>query len=483
MLNDNDLILNDARLADLREQLIEGELLTAPDALRARSRDWWPLARLREVRGDTPDLPAAVVLPKSTEEVAAVLRWCNDNGVTVITRGLGSGVCGGAAPLHGSVIIETSAMDQIIALDEVSQVITVQAGLRGDRLESYLAQYGLTTGHYPQSINVSTVGGWIAASGAGQATPGYGPIESRVAGLTVVLPDGTISRIKPMARWASGPDLRKLILGSEGIFGVVTEAVLICAGITKETSWQTFTYPDYDIAIAAGRDIVRSGVAARVLRAWDEPDSARAFGPLGLKHGCLGMVGIASDVPGLAGLQGAVATIAAAHSGIPADPDWGPHWWAHRLDAVELFESVMGPRRVRGDGIVLDTFEVQSLWADLPNLHKVVGAALRRYTDEVRAHYSHVYHIGASLYFTFVIKGNDDFNAEDIYRQAWDAAMQAAIDANGSISHHHGIGRQKAAFLEPELGSGAFELLKRLKSALDPNGTLNPGVLIPDDAH
>ena len=219
-----------------------------------------------------------------------------------------------------------------------------------------------------------------------------------------------------------------------------------------------------------------------MLRAWDEPDSARAFGPLGLKEGCLGMVGIASDAPGLSGRQDAVAAIAAKHAGVPANPDWGPHWWVHRLDAVELFETVMGLQRVRGDGIVLDTFEVQSLWADLPNLHKRVGAALRRYTDEVRAHYSHVYHIGASLYFTFVIKGVNDFEAEVTYREAWAAAMQAAIDANGSISHHHGIGRQKAAFLEPELGSGAFNLLKTLKSALDPNGILNPGVLIPEAA-
>ena len=468
-----------ARLARLREQLTAGVMLTDADALRVRSRDWWPLSRLREVRGDVLDLPAAVVLPRSTEEVATVLRWCNDHAVTVIARGLGSGVCGGAAPLSGCVVLETSAMDQIIALDEISHVVTVQAGLRGDRLEAYLASFGLTTGHYPQSINVSTVGGWIAASGAGQATPGYGPIEQRVAGLTVVLPDGTISRIRPMARAASGPDLRKLVLGSEGQFGVVTEAVLICANITRETSWQTFVYPDYDAAIAAGRDTVRSGAGARVLRAWDEPDSARAFGPLGLPSGCLGMVGIASDAPGLDGRQAAVAKIAATYAGVPANAEWGPHWWAHRLDAVELFETVMGPRRVRGDGIVLDTLEVQSLWADLPSLHRTVGAALRRHTDEVRAHYSHVYHIGASLYFTFVIKGVDDFSAEATYREAWAEAMQAAIDANGSISHHHGIGRQKAAFLEPELGSGAFRLLKMLKSAIDPKGILNPGVLIP----
>lgn len=469
-----------AAVFDALSEALPGRVLTDDATLDERKRDWWPLARLREVRGDALDLPAAVVLPKSTDEVAIALRWANEQGVTVITRGLGSGVCGGAQPVLGALVMETSAMDAVLDVDEVSHVVSVQAGIRGDVLEQHLAGFGLTTGHYPQSINVSTVGGWIAASGAGQATPGNGPIESRVAGVTVVLVDGTVARIRPTVRAASGPDLRRLILGSEGLFGVITEAVLICGNTVEATSWQTFIYPDYVAALEAGRDIVRSGAAARVIRAWDEPDSARAFGPLGLESGCLGMIGIASSLPGIDGRQEAVARIAATHGGTASDPTWGPHWWARRLDAVELFETVMGPQRVRGDGVVLDTFEVSGLWKDLPELHAQVGAALRKYTDEVRAHYSHVYHIGASHYFTFVIHGDDDFDAEATYKQAWKDAMQAAIDAGGSISHHHGIGRQKAAFLEPELGSGSFELLRRVKRALDPRGILNPGVLIPE---
>jgi alkyldihydroxyacetonephosphate synthase len=454
-------------------------VLTDPDELSKRTRDWWPLARLREVRGDELVRPDAVVLPRTTEEVAAVLRWAYENRVSVITRGLGSGVCGGALPIVGSIVVDMSAMNSILDLDDVSQTVTVEAGVRGDHLEEYLGSKGLTAGHYPQSINISTVGGWIAASGAGQATPAYGPIESRVAGLTVVLYDGTISRIKAVSRWASGPDLRRLILGSEGNFGIVTEAVLVCENVSAGEAWQVFVYETYAQAIDAARDMLRAGVGPRVLRGWDVPDSKRAFGPFGLESGCVGMIALAADAPGLDGRQEKISEIAAGYNATPAPAEWGDTWWAHRLDAVELFENVMGPTRTRGSGVILDTFEVSGLWSQMATLHEVVGAALRQYTDEVRAHFSHVYQVGSAHYFTFVFHGKDDQEVEQIYLKAWNAAMDAAIAAGGSISHHHGIGRLKAGHLEGELGEGAFELLKKLKGALDPDHRFNPGVLLP----
>lgn len=466
-------------LAELQAQLSTGSILTDPIELQKRTRDWWPLARLREVRGDELTRPDAVVMPTTTEEVANVLRWAYQANIAIVTRGLGSGVCGGAQPIEGAIVVDMSAMNQIVALDEISQIVTVEAGVRGDILEKYLGEQGLTAGHYPQSINISTVGGWIAASGAGQATPAYGPIESRVVGLTVVLYDGIIVNLKPISRSSAGPDLRRFILGSEGAFGIITEAVLACVDVVPGNAWQTFVYPTFDAAIDAGRDMLRAGVGPRVLRGWDVPDSARAFGSFGLEQGCVGMIALASNAPGLEGRQAALTEIAARHGGEPSDPAWGETWWAHRLDAVDLFESVMGTDRTRGDGIILDTFEVSGLWSDIANLHQTVGAALREYTDEVRAHYSHVYQVGTALYFTFVLKGSNDVDVESIYNAAWNAAMNAAVAGGGSISHHHGIGRLKASHMPAELGEGGMELLSKVKDALDPKSLLNPGVLLP----
>ena len=186
----------------LAGRLPAGAVTTDPGILRDRAIDSWALALLRRVRGDDLPVPAAVVFPACTEEVAAVLAWAGEARVAVIPRGGGSGVCGGAAAEAGSIVLDLSRMNEVTGVDPVSRAVQAKAGVRGDQLEDVLAPHGLTTGHYPQSIASSTVGGWIAASSAGQASTGFGAIEDVLLGCTAVLPDGgssgaTLCRVRP----------------------------------------------------------------------------------------------------------------------------------------------------------------------------------------------------------------------------------------------------------------------------------------------
>ena len=212
----------------LASRLPRGAVTTDPQILRERAIDSWTLGLLRQVRGDELLEPAAVVFPTSTEDVATVLSWAAPMRIPVITRGGGSGVCGGASGAKASVVLDMTRMDKITDVDLASRAVHVQAGVRGDQLEDVLAADGLTVGHYPQSLAMSTVGGWIAASSAGQASTGFGAIEDVLLGLTAVLPTGRVLRCRPVPRSAAGPDLRRLLVGSEGTFAVVTEATLAC---------------------------------------------------------------------------------------------------------------------------------------------------------------------------------------------------------------------------------------------------------------
>ena len=217
----------------LASRLPDGAVTTEPQILRERAIDSWTLALLRQVRGEELPVPAAVIFAASTEEVATVLAWAGETGTAVSPRGAGSGVCGGAQAQAGSVVLDLSRMNEVTGLDLVSRVVDVQAGVRGDQLEDALAAEGLTVGHYPQSAAISTVGGWIAASSAGQASAGFGAIEDVLLGLTAVLPRGEILRCRPVPRSAAGPDLRRLLVGSEGTLAVVTEATLACQALAS----------------------------------------------------------------------------------------------------------------------------------------------------------------------------------------------------------------------------------------------------------
>lgn len=465
----------------LTGRLPGGTVSTDPQTLRDHAIDSWSLALLRRVRGDDLPEPIGIIFPARTEEVATVLAWATETGTAVIPRGAGSGVCGGAQADPQAVVLDLSRMDRIGPIDPESQTVEVQAGVRGDRLEKELARLGLTTGHYPQSVAISTVGGWIAASSAGQASTGFGAIEDVLLGLTAVLPDGEILRLRPVPRSAAGPDLRRLLVGSEGTLAVVTEATLACRPRPVGWDWLAFGFGDFTTLAAALRDVKRAETGAAVLRGYDETDAQLGFGALEHRTGCVALAGFPAGPahpPGLDARKQAATEILQT-TGADLGARYGEHWWQHRNDAVQTYAQIMGPDRTFGTGVIVDTMEVAGLWSAVPRLYDSIAGALAAHAQAVACHLSHLYRSGSSLYFTFLITGADDQDAEARYTEAWHTAAGSCAEAGGTITHHHGVGRLKAPFLTSELGETGASMLTRIRKALDPAGIMNPAAMRP----
>jgi alkyldihydroxyacetonephosphate synthase len=465
-------------LAALTERLPEGAVSTHPGELSSRSRDAWALAMLREARGDRLPRPMAVVFPRATEDVAATLRWAADTGTALVPRGAGSGVCGGAQAIWRGVVLDLSHMNRILEVDPMSQTVRAEAGVRGDRLEAELNGRGLTLGHYPQSISISSLGGWIAAASAGQASAGYGAIEDNLLGMTAVLGTGEILDLPPTPRAATGPDLRRLLVGTEGAFAVVTEATLSVSRQPEAIHWLTVAPASFEAGATLAREILQRDLHPLVLRLYDEVDAGLTFSPVGHPGGPVLIAGFAPGAVGEAGLETARRIALDSGSG-PLGDDYARHWWGHRNDAVGLYRRIMGQERMFGSGVIVDTLEVSGLWGSLSRLYTAIREALlERASQAVGCHLSHPYRSGASLYFTFLIRAEDDTVAERVYLDAWRRAAAACRGAGGTLSHHHGIGLLKAPFLAQALGEPAVAALRSLKRALDPAGVLNPGKLL-----
>lgn len=465
-------------LDSLSQRLPDGAVSTHPGELGTRSRDWWALPMLREARGEPLPRPMAAVFPRDTEHVATVLAWAQETGTAVIPRGGGSGVCGGAQAAWRSVILDLSQMHEVLAVDQESQTVEVQAGIKGDRLEEALGERGLTLGHYPQSLAISSVGGWIAARSAGQASAAYGAIEDLVLGLVSVLPTGEVLRLRAVPRSAAGPDLRQLFAGAEGTLGVVTEATLSASRLPRGLRWMAVSPGTFTEGLRMVREVVQRALRPMVVRLYDEADAAVTFGPLGHEGGPVLIVAVAEG-PLADATAGAVR---GAADGASLPERYGTHWWDHRFDAVALYRRIMGEERMLGPGVVVDTMEVAALWSRLPEVYEKVGAALSRRAEAVACHLSHPYPSGGSLYFTFLVRAADDESAEEPYSAAWAEAGRACLEAGATISHHHGVGLLKAPFMEQELGPAALGALRAIKRTLDPAGVMNPGKLLPPEA-
>ena len=468
-------------LASLVERLPEGTVSTHPGELSSRSRDAWSLAMLREAQGERLPRPMAVVFPRTTEHVAETLAWATETGTPVVPRGAGSGVCGGAQAVWRGLVLDLSRMDRILEIEERSMTATVEAGIHGDRLEWALNQKALTLGHYPQSIAISSVGGWIATASAGQASAGHGAIEDLLLGITAVLGSGEIIHLPATPRSAAGPDLRRLLVGSEGTLAVVTEATLSVAPRPDAIRWAAFQPESFEGGITLVREVVRSGLRPDVVRLYDDTDAMLAFGSAGHTGGSVLLLGF-PESPIAASSVAAAGELAATGGASHLPDSFGTHWWLHRNDAVGLYRTIMGEERSLGTGVIVDTMEISGLWAALPALHtNIRERLLARGCEAVGCHLSHPYRSGASLYFTFLIRAADDQAAQPAYLDAWRAAVAACREQGGSITHHHGIGLLKAPFLTDELGQTGVDALRAIKRALDPAGILNPGKLLASE--
>jgi alkyldihydroxyacetonephosphate synthase len=463
--------LEDAQLRRIHE--VSANVSTESAALVASAADWWPLALRWARRDEVPALPDAVVTPQSLAEVAAVVRVCNEERIPLTVAGLRSGVCGGAVPLYGGVALEMHALSGVTAVDDVSLLIDASAGTRGIDLENRLrGDHRLTLGHWPQSVELSSVGGWLACRAAGQYSTRYGKIEDIVAGLEVVTARGNVVRTGSLAgagpRAAAGPDLTQLFVGSEGTLGVITSARLRAHPVPPDERRAAWHFESFARGLEAVRRTLRRGATPAVLRLYDAEEAMRNFG---------------HDEPLLLALDEGDAAIVGASMRVlesecggaePLGSDPVDHWFRARNDV-----SVLGS--VLEMGVVADTIEVAAAWSEIHNLYSDTVRGLHAIDGTVAAsaHMSHAYSDGACLYFTLAGLGgdpDDDAWAEHYYESAWDAVMHATLKHRGSISHHHGIGLLRARFMSQALGDG-MGVLKQIKAALDPHGIFNPGKL------
>lgn len=425
------------------------------------ARDWWPLGLVWATSGRVARLPAAVVAPSSAAEIAAVLRICNEARVPVVAAGGRSGVLGNSLPVFGGVVLDTTPLSGIVDLREDDLVVDVQAGTFGDDFETTLQAAGYTAGHWPQSMALSTVGGWIACCGAGQMSSRYGTIADITMGVTAVLADGSIIDTSDYSHAATGPDLTQLFVGSEGTLGIITSARLHIRPKATAARNAAFAFPSFAAGVAAMRRFARRGATPAIVRLYDRVESRRNFGT---ENQC---VLILRDEGDPAVIDGPWQAMLQECDGIALGEGPVQQWLGHRNN-VSTMDSLIADRAP-------DTMEVSAPWSRVVEIYERTTAAMSAVegTRTATAHISHVYPDRVGLYFMF--GGRPELNERPgWYRRIWDAAARTALRNGGNLSHHHGVGLGRGRFMREALG-GSFEVLDRVKSALDPNRILNPG--------
>jgi alkyldihydroxyacetonephosphate synthase len=445
------------------------EVIRADAATAEASRDWWPLALHWSLQGRVPRRATAIARPTDVEQVAAVLRACNDAVVPVTVCGGRSGVCGAAVPVFGGVVLDTTALVGVCSVDEISGIVEVLPGTFGPDLESVLRRdHRLTVGHFPQSFELATVGGWVASRGAGQYSTRYGKIDDMVVGLEAVLADGSVVTTGGAPAAATGPDLTQLLLGSEGTIGVITRVWLRAHPVPGHERRRAATFPTFVDGVAACRSVLRRGATPAVLRLYDAEESARGRGGDGT--GCTLIVLDEGDEAIVDATMAIVDEAINACGGTDAPASLVDEWMEHRNDTTAL-------QALTRKGFVVDTMEIAAAWSRLEEIFVATREALLAVSD-VRAatcHLSHSYLDGACLYFTFAATPPPE-EIESCYIACWNAGQSAVLAHGGNLSHHHGIGINRGRFMAGALG-GSFAMLSAVKRALDPNGVMNPGKL------
>lgn len=459
--------VSDELLAELADIC---DTVTDLTELAEHSRDWWPLALHWSLQGAVPARAAVIVRPTRTEQVAAVIERCNAARVPVTAAGGRSGVCGASVPLFGGVLLDLTELTGVGDVDTVSGVVEVAAGTFGPDLEHELrTRHGLTVGHFPQSFDLATVGGWVACRGAGQYSTRYGKIEDMVVGLEVVLADGTVVHTGGAPAAAVGPDLDQLFIGSEGTLGIVTRVWLRAHPLPPAEARAAFRFGTFAEGLDACRSVLRRGATPAVLRLYDAEESARGRGGDGTD--CVLLVLDEGDPTIVDATMQVVADACAG--GRPADSALVDAWMEHRNDTSAL-------QALTAKGYVVDTMEVAAPWARLVGIFETTRAALLAvpHARAATCHLSHSYLDGACLYFTFAATPPAD-EVDRTYRALWDAGQRAVLGTGGNLSHHHGVGLNRARFVVEALGTG-HRVLSSVKHALDPHGILNPGKLALD---
>lgn len=461
----------------------------------AVGRSYPDLARLRAAKLDVA--PDAVVLPKTEKHIEDLFAVCAERKIAIVPFGGGTSVVGGVEAIDGgmgkAIAVSMVAFDRILEIDPIAGTVTVETGVYGPDLEKALAAEGFTAGHFPQSFEYSTVGGWVSCRSAGQESSGYGRIDRNVIGMRVVTPAGTME-FRDMPSSASGPNPRELFLGSEGTFGIITHVTIaLNKRPGKQMLFDTYFFNSFEEAAEELRKLEQNGHIPHLARLSDEKETLFGLTQLGsadmydkvtkylklrgIDTPCMVIFGFAQNDPVSARvarerLSARLLTKKCVRMGsIP-----GMAWVKHRFSSPYL-RDVMMTRRVG-----VDTLETATTWDKANKLRREIATAMEAAGEKhgtpvyVFCHISHMYESGCSLYFTYFFRETEG----EILQQWMDiktAASDAMMNFGGTITHHHGVGQDHSPQYYVENTELFTKVMHAIKDELDPAGILNPGKL------
>jgi alkyldihydroxyacetonephosphate synthase len=464
--------------------------------LHAAGKGYPDLVRLRA--GEPKGAPDAVLYPSDAAQLPPLLELCARRSLALVPFGGGTSVVGGVAPLRGHhaavLALDLRDLAGIVALDRESRTVTARAGMRVRELERRLAAQGLTLGHFPQSYEYVSLGGCAATRSAGQASTGYGRFDRLVLGLRMTAPAGEIApRAQPAS--AAGPDLRELLVGSEGTLGVIHELTLRVRAAPTHTRYEGVFFADFASGAEGLRALMQEGLAPDLARLSDEAETRMSLalagaggikgrlgrvylGARGYRSGCLAILGFEGSERAVAARRARALALLRGHGCLPVGRSPGEAWRAQRFAAPYLRDELLT------HGVMVETLETAATWSQLMALYREAARAIAGALDAqgtpglVMCHISHLYETGASLYFTFLARQHEGHELAQ-----WQAVKQAAGDAivrcGGTITHHHAVGCAHLPWMEREIGEQGLAALRAVKERLDPAGIMNPGKLLP----
>jgi alkyldihydroxyacetonephosphate synthase len=469
-----------------------------------------PLTRLLHARGQSfPDwvdlrsgqinsFPDGVAYPTSEEDVSRLIHFAHKKGIQVIPYGGGTSVVGHIDPKKSKapiLSIDMSRMNRLINLDRESLLATFGAGITGPDLEAQLRAQGFTMGHFPQSFEYSTLGGWVATRSSGQQSLRYGRIEKLFAGGRMQTPLGELV-MPAFPASAAGPDLREMVLGSEGRLGILTQARIRMSPIPEHEDFHAVFFPDFQHGVQAVRQILASGLSLCMLRLSTATETTTTLALagheklIGALERLLSIRGLGEGkcmlLLGFSGLQQLVRTnrrealnICSKWGGIHVGKTFGEQWQKNRFRTPYLRNALWE----RGYGV--DTLETATDWGNTPVMVEQIEIALRESMEEtgervhIFTHLSHVYPHGSSVYTTLLFRLADDPEQTlTHWRLMKSAASRAIISNGGTISHQHGVGMDHLAYLKAEKGALGIDAIASLCRQFDPKGIMNPGKLV-----
>jgi len=420
--------------------------------------------------------PYFIVSPATTEETSRIVKTCNRYKMPVVTRGGGSGTAGGAATMYGGIVLDVKRMNKIIDIDNESLILTAQPGINGRTLEDELNKKSLMLAHYPSSVDISTLGGYIAARGSGVMSTKYGKAEDMVISLEIVLPDGQIINTLSTPNHAAGPGLLDVFIGSEGTLGIITEIKIRLDPIPEKRLFRMVEFPTIYDGLEAGRQIMMNRLNPTVIRLYDEGSTRKSLNPTGLDLNGNFMVLMFDGHENIAREQEKESIdICLANKGIDKGEELGKHWWETRYVAYKPPVHPAYP-------LMYGTPETVTTYKNIAKIYdekkELIENKYKKWNAEYTAHFSHWYPWGTMIYDRFYIENTpeDAYETLRLHNQIWEDCTQINLKNSGVLNEHHGIGI-KLGWLMPEQYGETFDVLTKFKKILDPKGIMNPGKL------